>query len=117
MSFTVRRASQDDHACLLPVFEQFYRELGLPEAISDMASTLHELLERSDTAVFVAEAGDDVVGAAALSTSFGLEAVCIVSWRIFSSCPNGATKAWRARSSTLPWRGPNGWVAGIWRLY
>ena len=70
---TVRRAAADDLAAVQALFEAFYREEGLTDAVAALAQTLPGVLARQDTACFVAEAGGEIVGAAALSTSYGLE--------------------------------------------
>ena len=72
--FTVRLAGPADHATMTPLFERFYREEGFARAVEGVAANLARILERADTAAFVAEAGDEVVGVAALSSAFGLEA-------------------------------------------
>lgn len=73
MSFRIRQAESNDHARILPLFEAFYREIGVPEAIEVLPETLSGVLDRSDTNAFVAETANEVIGAAALSTAFGLE--------------------------------------------
>ena len=69
----VRVAGPDDLARLLPLFERFYHEEGFPEAVAGVADNLRQVLAREDTAAFIALAGEEAVGAAAASTSFGLE--------------------------------------------
>jgi aminoglycoside 6'-N-acetyltransferase I len=73
-TFKVRRARRADAAALVKLFRRFYREERFPgEAIARVPQTLARVLRRKDTAAFVAEAGGDVVGAAAMSTAYGLE--------------------------------------------
>ncbi|MEQ8356700.1 MAG: GNAT family N-acetyltransferase [Kiloniellaceae bacterium] len=73
-TISVRRAEAADHAALLPLFERFYREEGFDDAVAVVAENLRQILAREDTAAFIAESGGKAVGAAAVSTSFGLEA-------------------------------------------
>jgi GNAT superfamily N-acetyltransferase len=70
----VREAAARDFDALLPLFERFYREEGFDDAVAVVAGNLRQILARDDTAAFVAEAGGRAVGAAALSSAFGLEA-------------------------------------------
>ncbi|HIC80566.1 MAG TPA: GNAT family N-acetyltransferase, partial [Kiloniellaceae bacterium] len=72
-AIAVREAGPDDHGLLLPLFERFYEEEGFEDAVAGVAQNLRQILMRDDTAAFVALAGDEAVGAAAASTSFGLE--------------------------------------------
>ena len=72
--FAIRRATAADFDPLLALFERFYREEGFEEAVSVVAANLRQLLVREDTAAFVAEADGAAVGAAAMSSAFGLEA-------------------------------------------
>ncbi len=70
----VRPAAAADHASALPLFEAFYREEGFGDAaVEGVAENLKGILRRDDTAAFLAWAGSEAVGAAACSTSFGLE--------------------------------------------
>lgn len=69
----VRRAGAGDLAALQALFEAFYREEGLAHATNAVAKNLPGLLDREDTACFVADAGGELAGAVALSTSYGLE--------------------------------------------
>jgi GNAT superfamily N-acetyltransferase len=72
--FKVRPAQRSDAAPLAALFRRFYREEGFPRsAIAMVARTMPALLRRRDTAAFVAAADGAVVGAAAMSTAFGLE--------------------------------------------
>jgi len=71
---TVRQAGPGDFDALLALFERFYREEGFDDAVAAVAGNLRQILQREDTAAFVAEIGGKAVGAAALSTAFGLEA-------------------------------------------
>jgi len=71
---TVRRAGPADFDALVTLFERFYREEGFDDAVAVVAVNLRQILQREDTAAFVAEIGGKAVGAAALSTAFGLEA-------------------------------------------
>lgn len=73
MSYRIRRAERNDRESLLPLFEAFYREIGVPEAADVLPETLAGVLERSDTAAFMAVSAERPIGAAALSTAFGLE--------------------------------------------
>ncbi|MCP4327988.1 MAG: GNAT family N-acetyltransferase [Alphaproteobacteria bacterium] len=70
---SVRRATLGDHAGMTPLFERFYREEGFNDAVDGVAANLRSLLQRPDTAAFLAEARGGNVGVAAMSTSFGLE--------------------------------------------
>ena len=70
---TVRQAGPVDFDDLLPLFERFYREEGFEGAVAGVAGNLRSILERDDTAAFVALSEDRAVGAAATSSSFGLE--------------------------------------------
>ena len=70
----VKQAAPTDLDALLPLFERFYREEGFDDALDTVGGNLRQILERVDTAAFVAEAGGVAVGAAAMSTAFGLEA-------------------------------------------
>ncbi|WP_420348654.1 GNAT family N-acetyltransferase [Pelagibius sp.] len=72
-AIAVREAGPDDLGLLLPLFERFYAEEGFEGAVAGVAENLRQILARDDTAAFVACAGEDAVGAAAASTSFGLE--------------------------------------------
>lgn len=69
----LRQAGLGDHGLALPLFEAFYREEGFEDAVAGVVENLHSVLARDDTAVFLAFAGTTAVGAAACSTSFGLE--------------------------------------------
>ena len=69
----VRAAGEDDLAAVQALFEAFYREEGLADAVGAIARTLPEVISRADTACLVAEADGTIVGAAAMSTSYGLE--------------------------------------------
>jgi aminoglycoside 6'-N-acetyltransferase I len=70
---TVRPAGADDVSAVRSLFETFYREEGLAGAVGTVAETLPHVINRADTACFVAEAAGAVIGAAAMSTSYGLE--------------------------------------------
>lgn len=71
---SVRRARRSDAAALVILFRRFYREERFSRAaIAAVPRTLREVLRRRDTAAFVAEAGGEIVGAAAMSTAYGLE--------------------------------------------
>ena len=69
----VRQAEASDFDRLLPLFERFYREEGFESAVAGVAANLRQILQRDDTAAFIALAGDRAVGAAATSSGFGLE--------------------------------------------
>ncbi len=70
----VREASRHDYDALRSLFERFYEEEGFSkEAIERIEHSLREVLEREDTAAFVALIGDEVIGGAAMSTTYGLE--------------------------------------------
>ena len=69
----VRRATSEDHGAALPLFLAFYREEGFPGALDGVPEHLAAAIVRDDTAVFLAFAGAEAVGAAACSSSFGLE--------------------------------------------
>lgn len=73
-NFTVRQALQGDLPALQLLFERFYTEEGFADSIERISVNLPQLMRRDDTVVFVAEDADGVViGAAAMSTAFGLE--------------------------------------------
>ena len=90
----LRQASPADHAAALPLFQAFYREEGFENALDGLAETLRGLLDREDTAVFLALAGPEPVGAAACSSSFGLEVGLYAELEIFTSGRIGAAGAW-----------------------
>lgn len=69
----VRRAGPADFDALLPLFQRFYREEGFEGAVESVAANLRLLLTRDDNAAFVARVDGRAVGAAALSSAFGLE--------------------------------------------
>ncbi|MEQ8696157.1 MAG: GNAT family N-acetyltransferase, partial [Bauldia litoralis] len=70
----VREASRHDYDALRSLFERFYREEGFSDAaIERIEHSLRDILEREETAAFVALIGDEVIGGAAMSTTFGLE--------------------------------------------
>lgn len=70
----VRRARRADSAALAKLFRRFYGdERFTSEAIARVPRTLAGVLRRKDTAAFVADAGGTIVGAAAMSTAYGLE--------------------------------------------
>lgn len=71
---TVRQAGPADFDALQPLFERFYREEGFDDAVDAVAVNLRQILARDDTAAFIALEGGKAVGAAALSSAFGLEA-------------------------------------------
>ena len=72
--FRVRPARRSDAAGLVKVFRRFYREERFSRAaIAAVPRTLAGVLRRKDTAAFVAEAEGAIVGAAAMSTAYGLE--------------------------------------------
>lgn len=73
-AFRVRPARRADAAPLAKLFRRFYREERFSRAaINRVPETLAQVLRRRDTAAFVAEAGRRIVGAAAMSTAYGLE--------------------------------------------
>jgi GNAT superfamily N-acetyltransferase len=73
-AFELRRARPSDAAELVRLFRRFYREEAFARtAIAAVPRTLACVLRRKETAAFVAEAGGLVVGAAAMSTAYGLE--------------------------------------------
>jgi len=73
-SLKVRAARRSDAAPLARLFRRFYREERFPRAaVAAVPRTLAGVLRRKDTAAFVAEAGGTIVGAAAMSTAYGLE--------------------------------------------
>lgn len=69
----VRQAGPAEFDALLPLFQRFYREEGFESAVDGVAENLRQLLVREDTAAFVARIDGQAVGAAALSSAFGLE--------------------------------------------
>jgi GNAT superfamily N-acetyltransferase len=69
----VRLAGPADFDDLLVLFERFYREEGFEAAVGGLAKNLRQLLSRDDTAAFVARVDGTAVGAAAMSSAFGLE--------------------------------------------
>ena len=69
----VRQAEPADSDRLLPLFERFYREEGFESAVAGVAVNLRHILQRDDTAAFIALIDDRAVGAAATSSGFGLE--------------------------------------------
>ncbi|MEQ8665880.1 MAG: GNAT family N-acetyltransferase [Rhodospirillales bacterium] len=73
MAMTIREASIVDFDAVLPLFQAFYREEGFDHAVSRVPANLREILQRDDTRVLVAEIDGDAVGAASLSSAFGLE--------------------------------------------
>jgi GNAT superfamily N-acetyltransferase len=74
-AFRVRPARRADAAALARLFRRFYREERFSRAaVMRVPRTLAGVLRRKDTAAFVAEAGGAIVGAAAMSTAYGLEA-------------------------------------------
>lgn len=73
MSVAVRQAVLEDFDAIVPLFEAFYREEGFEDAVPGVAGNLRSILEREDTAAFVAERDGRAVGAAATSSAFGLE--------------------------------------------
>jgi aminoglycoside 6'-N-acetyltransferase I len=71
----VREASRHDYDALRTLFERFFKEEGFSEeAIERIEHSLRNILSREDTAAFVALLGDEVVGGAAMSMTYGLEA-------------------------------------------
>jgi GNAT superfamily N-acetyltransferase len=73
-AFKVRRARRADAASLTSLFRRFYREERFSRAaIARVPQTLVGVLRRKDTAAFVAMADRVIVGAAAMSTAYGLE--------------------------------------------
>ena len=73
-AFHVRPARRTDAGTLTKLFRRFYREEDFARAaIAAVPRTLKGVLSRRDTAAFVAEAGGLIVGAAAMSTAYGLE--------------------------------------------
>ena len=73
-AFKVRRARRADSAALVKLFRRFYREEHFSrEAIARVPQTLAGVLRCKDASVFVAGSDDIVVGAAAMSTAYGLE--------------------------------------------
>jgi GNAT superfamily N-acetyltransferase len=73
-SLEVRPAGPADLEDLLALFERFYQEEGFEAAVAGVAGNLRQLLRRPDTAAFIVRAEGRAVGAAAVSTAFGLEA-------------------------------------------
>lgn len=72
--FRVRRARRADTGALVKLFRRFYREERFSRAaIARVPETLAGVIRRKDTAAFVAVAGGAIVGAAAMSTAYGLE--------------------------------------------
>jgi GNAT superfamily N-acetyltransferase len=72
--FKVRSARRSDSAPLAALFRRFYREERFPSsAVAMVARTIPAVLRRRDTAAFVAVADGAIVGAAAMSTAYGLE--------------------------------------------
>lgn len=69
----VRLAGPADFDELLALFERFYREEGFAAAVDGVAENLRQILSRDDTAALVARVEGEAVGAAALSSAFGLE--------------------------------------------
>ncbi|NIA70248.1 GNAT family N-acetyltransferase [Pelagibius litoralis] len=69
----IRQAATADFDRLLPLFERFYREEGFEAAVPGVAGNLRQILQREDTAAFIALLDERAVGAAATSSSFGLE--------------------------------------------
>lgn len=73
-AFRVRPARRSDAAPLTRLFRRFYREERFSRAaIATVPHTLEGVLRRRDTSAFVAEATGSIVGAATLSTAYGLE--------------------------------------------
>ncbi len=73
-AFKVRLARRSDAAALAKLFRRFYREERFSrDAIAGVPRRLAGLMRRQDTAAFVADADGTVVGAAAMSTAYGLE--------------------------------------------
>ncbi len=73
-AFKVRRARRSDAPRLTALFRRFYREERFSRAaIAAVPQTLAGVLSRRDTTAFAAEAGGVLVGAAAMSTAYGLE--------------------------------------------
>ena len=74
VALEVRRAQRTDAAALVKLFRRFYREECFSRAAIDrVPRTLTGILRRRDTPAFVAEAGGRIIGAAAMSTAYGLE--------------------------------------------
>jgi aminoglycoside 6'-N-acetyltransferase I len=72
--FEVRRARRTDSGELAKLFRRFYREERFSRAaIARVPQTLAGVLRRKDTAAFVATSSGVIVGAAAMSTAYGLE--------------------------------------------
>ncbi len=70
----VREATRHDYDALRTLFERFYKEEGFSdEAIERIEHSLRDVISREDTAAFVALIGEEVVGGAAMSTTYGLE--------------------------------------------
>ncbi len=69
----VRPAGPAEFDDLLALFERFYREEGFEGAVGGVAKNLRQILSRDDTAALVARVEGKVVGAAAMSSAFGLE--------------------------------------------
>ncbi len=69
----VRKAEAGDLPALQSLFQAFYEQEGLVGAGGTIAETLPPLLDRDDTACIVAHLDGAIVGAAAMSTSYGLE--------------------------------------------
>ena len=74
-AFHVRRARRTEAGALTKLFRRFYREERFSRAaIARAPETVTGVLRRRDTAAFVAKAGGAIIGAAAMSTAYGLEA-------------------------------------------
>ena len=73
-AFKVRRARISDSAPLAKLFRRFYREERFSRAaIAGVRRNLAGVLRRKDTAAFIVEVEGAVIGAAAMSTAYGLE--------------------------------------------
>lgn len=71
---SIRQAETDDTGVMQDLFTRFYREEGFgADAIAAIPRTLPDIIARPDTVAFIARLGGAPVGAAAASTSFGLE--------------------------------------------
>ncbi|WP_193370888.1 GNAT family N-acetyltransferase [Pelagibius marinus] len=69
----VRLAEPADFDDLLVLFQRFYREEGFGAAVDGVATNLRRILSRDDTDALVARIDGVAVGAAAMSSAFGLE--------------------------------------------
>ncbi len=73
MGYSLRTARETDYDRLLPICKEFYSELGLAKALSNITSTLKGVLTRENTADFLVESEFEIKQFAAVSTFHGLE--------------------------------------------